>query len=526
MKRIFFSSLIIICAAHIANAQYMISPLKTTHISIFKNGTYFITKEGEARPDKGLFVVTPPSDALNGTYWLSAGKDNKIKSISVKPDVTRINRPVQSIAEFIQSSTGKNITIVLPPVATNGTAREIKGTVLSYIAATQLVKMKTADGRVMICNVENAQEAYGDAGSGESFQQDSIVRMAKVQLENNPSKVNVSTLSLQTGMSWTPSYFLKLTDDNTARLDLKATILNTDDEAIKDASVDLVIGNPQMFYGAKLDDISTDFLNRQIYHSEPRMQLNASYLNNAMMQVQSNGAERDEEAAVEMPIYSADGEKTNDLYYFNLGKLNIEEKSKTIVPLQTTEVTYDDLYELYADDQTNYWSNERVINDPERVIPIFHILKIKNTGTAPFTTGPIFVVDKNEKPLAQDEIKYTATGASVKINLSKALDLNAKNTEDVINTSYEKRILNNHQYTVARISGKLSVTNYQSKAVKVNISKTLTGKVLSAGDGKAESSYRNNSDNNKNLISAIKWEKQIPAKGTVEVSYQYEVLVF
>jgi hypothetical protein len=196
------------------------------------------------------------------------------------------------------------------------------------------------------------------------------------------------------------------------------------------------------------------------------------------------------------------------------------------VPLQTTEVTYDDLYELYADDQTNYWSNERVINDPERVIPIFHILKIKNTGTAPFTTGPIFVVDKNEKPLAQDEIKYTATGASVKINLSKALDLNAKNTEDVINTSYEKRILNNHQYTVARISGKLSVTNYQSKAVKVNISKTLTGKVLSAGDGKAESSYRNNSDNNKNLISAIKWEKQIPAKGTVEVSYQYEVLVF
>jgi hypothetical protein len=196
------------------------------------------------------------------------------------------------------------------------------------------------------------------------------------------------------------------------------------------------------------------------------------------------------------------------------------------VPLQTTEVSYDDLYELYADDQTNYWSNVRVINNPDRVIPIYHILKIKNTGTAPFTTGPIFVVDKNEKPLAQDEIKYTATGASVKINLSKALDLNAKNTEDVINTSYEKRILNNHQYTVARISGKMSVTNYQPKTVKVNIAKTLTGKVLSADDGKAESTYVNNSDNNKNLISNIKWERQIPAKGTVEVSYQYEVLVF
>jgi hypothetical protein len=526
MKRIFFSSLIMICAVHIANAQYMISPLKTTHISIFKNGTYFITKEGEAKPNNGLFAVSPPDNALNGTFWLSAGKDNKIKSISVKPDVIKINRSIESIAEFIQSSTGKNITIVLPPVATNGAAREIKGTVVSYIPSTQIVKMKTADGRTLICNVENAQEAYGDAGNGKTFVQDSIVRMAKVQLDNNPSKVNVSTVALQTGMSWTPSYFLKLIDDNSARLDLKATIMNTDDEAIKDASVDLVIGNPQMFYGAKLDDISTDFLNRQIYHSEPRPQLNLSYLNNAMMQVQSNGAASDEAEAIEMPTYTADGEKTNDLYYFNLGKLNIEEKSKTIVPLQTTEVSYEDLYELNAEDQTNYWSNERIVNDPDRIIPIFHILKIKNTGTAPFTTGPIFVVDKNEKPLAQDEIKYTATGASVKINLSKALDLNAKNTEDVISTSYEKRVLNNHQYTVARISGKMTVTNYQSKAVKVNISKTLTGKVLAAGDGKTESTYRNNNDNNKNVISTIKWEKQIPAKGSVEVSYQYEVLVF
>lgn len=515
-----------ICAANMANAQYMITPLKTTHISIFKNGTYFITKEGEARPNDGLFSVSPPDNALNGTFWLSAGKDNKIRSISVKPDVIKINRSIESIAEFIQSSTGKNITIVLPPIATSGAAREIKGTVISYIPATQIVKMKSADGRTMICNVANAEEAYGDAGNGESFVQDSIVRMAKVQLDNNPSKVNVSTVSLQTGMIWTPSYFLKLNDDKTARLDLKATIMNTDDEAIKDASVDLVIGNPQMFYGAKLDDISTDFLNRQVYHSEPRIQFNASYLNTSMMQVQSNGADKDENVAVEMPTYTADGEKTNDLYYFNLGKLNIEGKSKTIVPVQTSEVSYDDLYELYADDQTSYWSNQNVVNDPERVIPIFHILRIKNTGTAPFTTGPIFVVDKNEKPLAQDEIKYTATGASVKINLSKALDLNAKNTEDVISTSYEKRILNNHQYTVARISGNMTVTNYQSKAVKVNITKTLTGKVLAAADGKVESNYTNNNNNNRNMVSSIKWERQIPARGSVEISYQYEVLVF
>lgn len=522
MKRIFLGAALFLTCL-LVEAQYSITPLKTTHVSIFKNGTYFITKEGEAKPDKGLFVISPPSNALNGSFWLTAGKENRIKSISVKPDVIKIKRSVESIAEFIESSAGKNITIVLPPLSVSGAVREIKGVVTGYTASSGIVRMKTADGRLMICNVAEAQEAYGDAGSGETFMHDSTVRMAKVQLENNPSKVSVSTVSLQTGMAWTPSYFLSLTDDKRAKLDLKATILNTDDEAIKDASVDIVIGNPQLFYGMQLDDIATDFLNRQVLHSEPRPSFTLSYLNNSMTQVQSGAAENEEDAASQMPVYNADGEKTNDLFYFNLGNLTLEGKSKTIVPLQSTDITYDNLYELNVEDQNNYWSTANIVNSTDKVLTTWHVLTIKNNGTSPFTTGPVFVTDQKGRALAQDEMKYTAAGASVKIRLSKAIDINAANPEQVISTSFEKRTIEGYQYTVAKISGKLSVNNYQNKPVTINISKSITGKVLLA-EG-AEITATPVYSNNKNLVSTMKWVKQIAAKSTTEVTYQYEVLV-
>jgi len=447
----------------------------------------------------------------------------------VKPDTIKVTKPVNDIGKFISGNIGKNITISFPSLSTNNQPRQIKGTVLNYFEATQMVKVRTADGRTVMGSVENALEVYNDGANVDSYQQDSLVRMAKVKLDSRAENVDISTVSLQTGMSWVPSYFLKLNDDKTARLELKATIGNGSEEPVTNASVDLVIGNPQLFYGTKLDDIATDYLQTRLLdynrYENNNVTLNtASYLNSVTQNFNGNQTKQElEEVLPEMANYDAEGEKSNDLFYFSLGNLSIESRSKTIVPLTTTEINYKDVYELEVGDQNSYYTTRRVNVNSNVEIPTWHLLKIENTGKAPFTTGPIFVVDQKDRPLAQDEMKYTSRGTSAKIRLSKAIDVVTKNTETIVNNNVGKKYIDEHTYTIVLIKGKIEVRNYQSKPIKIDITKNLTGNIVNANGGEVSSVI--NDDSYFNLHNSVKWAKEIPANGKIEVEYQYEVMV-
>lgn len=517
------ASISFLCAANAGMAQLSITPLSTSHVSIFKNGTYFITKEGQANVVNGQFAVEPPQTALNGTWWLAAGKENKIKSISVKPERVKVTKTVQTVAEFISSNVGKTVTIVIPRSGMNLGVREISGKLRAYFAATQVAQIETPDGRLMMCDVALATEAYSNASASSSFVQDSLVRMAKVTLQNNAGQVPVSTLALQTGMSWTPSYLLKLNDDKTARLELKATIENTS-ERIKGATMDLVIGNPQLFYGKSLDAICTDYFNNQL--------LNANRYDNNMYQnvvtvpdMMMERDDKDEAPPAGSADYSTEGEKTNDLYYFSLGNLDVEPQSKTIVPLLTSEVGYKDLYELSILDYSRYWNTNTIYNDPDRVLTTWHILSVENSGKVPFTTGPVFVVDEKGKPIAQDEMKYTPLKAKAKIKLSKAIDVQSKNTEELVRRDSKKVCIDGHDYDLATVKGKVLVRNLQGKAIKISVSKSLVGKVTSQSAGGSVTATPHNYYNSRNNNSTITWEKEIAAQGTTELEYVYEVLV-
>ena len=52
-------------------------------ISIFKNGTAMIVKEGNARVTNGTASLPIPSHAVYGTYFLGTAKDNPIKNIAI-----------------------------------------------------------------------------------------------------------------------------------------------------------------------------------------------------------------------------------------------------------------------------------------------------------------------------------------------------------------------------------------------------------------------------------------------------------
>ena len=52
--------------------------------------------------------------------------------------------------------------------------------------------------------------------------------------------------------------------------------------------------------------------------------------------------------------------------------------------------------------------------------------------------------DKNLQPLAQDQIKYTPTGAKVKVQLAKATDIQVKMTEEEAGSEEKAKKFNSY----------------------------------------------------------------------------------
>ena len=53
-------------------------------ISLFKNSTCLVSKEGQLKSKDGKFVLPIPSTALYGTYWIGSAKENMLKSVIFK----------------------------------------------------------------------------------------------------------------------------------------------------------------------------------------------------------------------------------------------------------------------------------------------------------------------------------------------------------------------------------------------------------------------------------------------------------
>lgn len=490
-----------------------ITPLKATKIAIFKNGTYFIAKEGAATSTSKVFYFTPPASALNGTFWYTL-KEGKIQAIQIMDAPTQVTKTATSFGEYLASNINTEVSLTLLYGTSTST---IKGIVSNYYADARMVVLKLNDGSLKLINVNNISDINLGANAKNTYISDSTVRLAKVQLEKEINNSKFSTLCMQTGINWVPSYFIQIKDAKTASLDIKASIENTS-ESFTDVPMSLVVGNPQMYYGKQLDMISSITSGYGVGYG--------TYTQKAMYTNTTTSYDSESEGSPDNST-EVTGEKSNDLYYYNLGTMSLEKDAKVIVMLGSKEIEYKDLYELDIEDKANFWYTRVAGIDPNTTYETWHVLKIENTTNTPLSTGPIFVTDENGKPLAQDELKYTPIGANTKIKLSKAIDVQTCDDEEIVSKDANKVRINKRDYEVVKIKGKIKVVNYQSKQINIAISKTINGKITNGNGGTITIlPNRNANYNNVNDLNIVRWEKIIKPNETLYLDYEYEVLVF
>lgn len=488
--------------------------LSSKKVTIYKNGTALIVNEGVANIKNGNVVLPLPERTIYGAYWIGSSKDNSIRNLAFRMDTLKKSKRCETVQDYLAANIGKQATIFF--TASNQIDKSLSGTILDFNQQTNMVKIKTDKGSSWLKASHVYQVEFKDTENN-TFMADSLKRMIVLQPEKTAISIALQEFYLQSGMNWIPSYFLKLKDSKSARLEMKATIENGG-EAINNAEVELVVGAPQLAFGLKADPMTYDYLTNEGPQAFAGRSGNGQYMYKAV-RAEATAAVFD--GAFEQ-TFDTEGEKTGDLYFYKIGKIVLAKNSKGNFPIFAKELEYKDKYECTIPDYVNFF-NSRYAGNEENKYDVFHSLEIKNTSGVPLTSAPIMVLNEKEQFLAQDNMAYTPAGANADVRLSKAVDIVTKSQEEELSRNDNFKKIGKSSYGKAVLKGTITVENFQAVATTVNITKNLTGEVNKQSDGgvvtKKKSYYTS-----VNPESQIKWEVALKPNEKRTISYEYEVM--
>lgn len=511
MKRIFVAPLLLGLIS-----LYAQNPLNTKKVTVFKNATALIVKEGTAPVKNGNAVLPIPGKALFGTYFIGSAKDNAIKNIVFRNDTIKKQEESKTVQQYLAGNLNRAVTISYTP--TQGIDKSATGKVVNYDLKSGILKFITDKGNTLILNEGSIYQSDFKEDPSAFHLGDSVKRMVVLRPDKPADNLQLQEIYMTGGINWLPSYYLRLKDDKNARIEMKA-ILENQVEDLKDADVELVVGSPQMKYSSKADPMTYDYLtiaSNGYGGAEQRVYMQS----NAMAAKAMNEVAAD--AGYFEGNYDTEGEKAGDMYIYKLGKVTLPNKAKGSFPIFAGNVEYKDKYEGAIYDITNFF-NTRYVPVDEQTFDIFHSLELKNTSTVPFTTASVMVVNEKDQFIAQDELKYTPAGANSSIRLSKAVDIVMKNTEEEKNREDNAKKIGKQIFSKVTLKGTVNVANYQNKEVVLTITKNVNGTVTVTKDG-AKVTAKLSVYNNQNPDTEIKWEVKLGANEKKDLNYEYEVL--
>jgi hypothetical protein len=503
----------LLCTVY-TTAQKQVQLLKPARLGIFKNGTCFVKREGMVKVTEKSFFINAPDKVLMGSYWVFVGKESSISSIVVKADTFKVRNKPKYLMDFIETSIGQQVILY----RNWDNTQKLTGKLLEFDRNSKMLKVETAAGKVVIAPSEVFEWLEVSGNPTSLVTSDSIIAVAKVKLNKDADLLPASTLSLERGVQWFPSYLFTIVNEKVAKLEMKATIANGETE-FRNMPVDIIIGNPEMFYGKALDPVCFDYLKESILENryDNNMFSNSLTMNYSVQATSSSAASTEYSWNDEDNQTDKEGAKNEDLYYYQLGVIDLEKNSRVLVPVMSTNVTYSEIY------TANLPLNSTVLEGTNS-IQTYHSYLINNGTNAPFTTGAVIVFNQENQPMAQAQMVYTPVKGNSEMKLSKAVDVQVKNEEE--ETHREKSNIkksNTNSYEKITTDGVITLSNFKDKKITMRVTKRIEGVyVRSDNNGKSRKIKGTISDDE--IVSELYWEIEVPAGSKLTLKYQYYTL--
>lgn len=499
--------------------------LNSARLSIFSNGTFYHVQNGDV-PVRNNKVILSLGDEkiLKGTLWFGAEKGVKLNQVIIGQDTIKKLKTAVDQNGLLRANIGKQVTLVMNS-GVNGAPKEYSGILKGFEDFSGLIKLQLPEGKGMfITQSGRLQDFYLPVNAASQYEQDTVIRSARLMLTGAGAKTTVQMVSMQQGISWLPSYLLRLDKDKTGRLQMKATIQNAATN-FRNVEADLVVGTPEMAYGTELDPVSQGYTPPQ----PPQPQYNNyKYLrNNRMpMAAEAMGAAPmvADAASVDVPVFNnqdfaQNGERKQELYYYRTGKISLDKGEISIVNLFSQPITYSEIYEAEVPDAMPVlWS--RAVQNNDTKYTAYHKVVFTNTTKTPLTAASILVMDDKEEPIAQSSMPYVPVNGETKINIAQTRDVEVKYTEEEVDRSLNlKRLVDR-----ITVKGKVQVVNLHEKEITLKVTKHVTGDLINVGaNGKAVKTGRYLQY--RNAMSRAEWTLTLKPGDKAELPYEYKVFL-
>ncbi|MGD9109478.1 MAG: hypothetical protein PVG93_00930 [Phycisphaerales bacterium] len=518
-------------------------------IALFKNGLGYFQQKVICPDDATLFSFTPAAAASHGTFWVSYSNQVRFESLNAKITETETFKTATSIVEVIKANIGHQVTLLVgnetisgrikffadnpEPVEPNpyqpgpGGAPEQSRAHIPYYSPANLVIIETEQGDICI-NPHSVTKAEFPGGSLENSLPEKTKKMVlDVQLAKAADGEPLSISYLAKGITWAPSYIIDISDSEKARLSSKAVVINEAAE-LDNVTLQLVTGFPNL----QLADVLSPLAKKETL---------AQFLQ-ALNQGQSERRRRGrfENVMTQSPAYSAPaiggmlpeygtarpGMIAEDLFFYPVEKVTLGRNETGYYPLFTESVSYEHIYKWdipdYINEEDRYYYNRSNVQQQD-IEEVWHCVRLENKSTLPWTTAPAQIV-KAGMILGQDTLKYTPISGENDVRITQAINIKAEQVENEIERKRDAAQMYGRHFDLVTVEGNLSLTNFQDKNVKIEVSKILSGEVKTT-QPEAEIKTLARGLKRMNSTRKLTWIIELEPKQSSEITYTYEVYV-
>lgn len=157
-------------------------------------------------------------------------------------------------------------------------------------------------------------------------------------------------------------------------------------------------------------------------------------------------------------------------------------KGQTIVlPVTEFDLKYENVYKLNLPVVPPYHFYQHINSERQlQLIKMFrspkpkHIIRFRNTSDYPITTAPVLIL-KDGKIISQAMTTYTPKGAKTDLEMSTAVDIEAKCFSEQTKFTPSAEKFNNSTYSRVDMLSEIEITNYKNKSVNLEVKNTILG---------------------------------------------------
>lgn len=343
----------------------------------------------------------------------------------------------------------------------------------------------------------------------------------------------VEFLGLSFGLTWAPSYLVDVSHPEHARVTLRADVLN-DLATLSNVRVQFVTGFPHFAYAHvpsphALIGTTPDFLQMLVAATSSRADASSA----PVQQQQARPVRIDAigDVGIDFPdLEKIEGTNQDGLFLYPQQSVSLRRGERGAYPVFSVPSSSRHVFLLSLEDSMDRegrwrWSGASGRTDgvdPSTALPVWHALELTNSATAPWTTAPATVM-QDGRITGQDTLYYTPPGGTSRLNLSRAMDVMAKNTERELD-----RIRNTWvagaTWDIVTIEGEIQVANHRSEAITLRITKRLSGAVT---DHEPPATIETTTQNlhSVNTRQVLEWEVRIQPRETSVLRYAYKVYI-